>query len=89
MMSSESDGDLVQLVDHLRHVVPQILVFGLAVLLQFPQCSCLSNAQREQINDVLQYLYDGDVSDVLGSFADLITDELCQLMRILNHDCYE
>lgn len=33
MMSSECDGDLVQLVDHLRNVVPQILVLGLAVLL--------------------------------------------------------
>lgn len=34
MMSSECNGDFIQLADHLRNVVPEIFVLGLAVLLQ-------------------------------------------------------
>lgn len=46
-MSSECNGDLVQLVNHLRNVVPQIFVLGLAVFLQLPQGSSLADAQRQ------------------------------------------
>ena len=74
MMSSECDSDFVQLVDHLRHVVPQILVLGLAVLLQLPQRPRLPDPQREQVHDVLQDLHDSHVPDVLGSLADLVAD---------------
>ena len=85
---SQAGGDLVKFIDHLGHVIPQILVLSPDVLAQLLQRLGLPDPQRQQVYRVLQDLHDCELFYGFDAAAHLVADKLCELVGVLDEDAW-